>query len=144
MDHWREVLRFVQFHPEITVIGAFTLIQIAPIKINPWSWIAGLIHKFLFGKIDQKLDAITAKVDKLEAQAEEEKAVQARTHILRFADELYANQTHSQEYFLQILDSMKFYTDYCAAHKDFQNGRTLNACDKIRETYDRLWHEHKF
>jgi hypothetical protein len=131
-------------HPDITIIGAFTLIQISPIKINPWSWVAGLVHKFLFGKIDEKLDKISANVDRLEKQVEEDKARQARTHILRFADELYEKKHHTQEYFLQILDDAKFYEEYVASHKDFANGRTENACKIIRETYDSLWKEHKF
>jgi len=141
---WEEVIRFLLHNPGFTIIGAFTLIQIVPIKINPWSWVAGLIHKFLFGKIDEKLDAITAKVDNLEKQVEEDKARQARTHILRFADELYEKKQHTQEYFLQILDEAKFYEEYVAQHKGFINGRTENACKIIRETYDALWKEHKF
>lgn len=141
---WELIFHFCKMHPDITIIGAFTLIQISPIKINPWSWVAGLIHKFLFGKIDEKLDKISANVDRLEKQVEEDKARQARTHILRFADELYEKKHHTQEYFLQILDDAKFYEEYVASHKDFANGRTENACKIIRETYDSLWKGHKF
>lgn len=144
MDHWREVLRFVQYHPEITVIGAFTLIQISPIKINPWSWIAGLIHRFLFGKIDQKLDDITAKVDRLEAQAEEEKALQSRTHILRFSDECYNGQHHSKEYFDNVLEDIDRYEKYCETHPKFKNNKTVISTQMIRETYARMLEEHAF
>lgn len=141
---WEEIIRFLLHNPGFTIIGAFTLIQIVPIKINPWSWVAGLIHTFLFGKIDEKLDAITAKVDNLEKKVEEDKARQARTHILRFADELYEKKQHTQEYFLQILDEAKFYEKYVDSHKGFANGRTENACKMIRDTYDQCWKEHKF
>lgn len=138
-----EIWKFLLHNPGFTLIGAFTLIQIAPIKINPWSWIASLIHKFLFGKIDEKLDAISAKVDKLEQQVEEDKARQARTHILRFADELYEHRHHTREYFQQVQDDIKFYEEYVDTHKKFANGRTENACKLIGDTYDALWKEHK-
>lgn len=141
---WKEVFAFVRFHPEITVIGAFTLIQITPVKLNPWTWIANLIHKFLFANIDKKLDALSGKVDNLEKQMDEEKARQARTHLLRFADELYEKKQHTQEYFLQILDEAKYYEEYVNEHKGFANGRTENACRIIRETYDACWKERKF
>lgn len=141
---WTEIFRFIQFHPEITVIGAFTLIQIAPIKINPWSWLAGLIHKFLFGKIDEKLDAISKKVDALEEQAKEDKALQSRTHILRFADELYNGKKHSKEYFDDMLRDCDEYEKYCDGHPNFKNNKTVMSTQMIKDTYHKLLDEHKF
>ena len=135
---------FIRLHPEITVIGAFTLIQISPIKINPWSWLAGLIHKFLFGKIDQKLDLISDKVDKLEEQAKEDKALQARTRILRFSDELYNDEKHSKEYFDNVLEDIDQYEEYCDAHPRFRNNKTVMSTKLIRDTYAKLLADHSF
>lgn len=153
-----DILSFMYLHPEITVVGAVTLIQIAPIKIDPWTRIARWIRKAITGDLEKKIDKVTEKVDGLEDQitrvtkkvdgledqAAENQAVQARTHILRFADELYDKREHSQEYFLQMLDDIKTYHKYCADHPDFPNGRTTLACEKIKEVYNRLWSEHKF
>ena len=144
MEHFWEVLRFVRFHPEVTIIGAFTLIQVAPIKINPWSWIAGLIHKFLFGTIDKKLDAISAKVDKLEEQSKEDKALLARTHILRFAEEVYQNDRHSKEYFDDILSDIDAYERYCEEHPGFRNNKTAMSAERIRGIYAHLMETHGF
>ena len=134
---------FIKLHPEITLIGAVTLIQIAPIKIDPWTTCAKWLHKMFLGSIEEKIDKLSGKVDRLEAQAEEEKAIQARTHILRFADELYEGKHHSQEYFQQLLDDIKVYEKYCEEHPKFTNGRTIQACAQIKGTYDKLWSEHK-
>lgn len=138
------IWNFIKLHPEITVIGTFTLIQIAPIKINPWSWLVGLIHRFLFGKIDEKLDSIARKVDSLEAQQAEDKAMQARTEILRFADELYNGEQHSKEYFDDILSDIDRYEKYCEGHPGFLNSKTVISTQRIKETYDRLLAEHRF
>lgn len=141
---WEAIWKFLIGNPGVTIIGAFTLVQIAPIKINPWTWLAGLIHKFLFGKIDEKLDSIGQKVDRLEAQAEEEKALQARTHILRFSDECYNGQHHSKEYFDNVLEDIDRYEKYCEAHPKFKNNKTILSTQMIRETYARLLEEHAF
>ena len=66
---------------------------------------------------------------------EEHKATLARTHILRFADELRNGQIHSDEYFRQQILDIDIYDAYCAAHPEFANGLTKMASDFIREEY---------
>ena len=139
-----DILSFMYLHPEITVIGAVTLIQIAPIKIDPWTKIAKWLRKAIVGDVEAKMDRLSEKVDRLEERVEEDQAKQARTHILRFASELYENRTHSQEYFQEILDEIKAYTKYCDDHPRFLNGRTEQACKQIKEVHDHLWGEHRF
>ena len=141
---WEVIFNFIRFHPEVTVLGAVTLIQIAPIKVNPWSWCGKALRKVIIGDIDRKLDVITAKVDKLERTVDEGDAILARTHILRFNDELYNGIKHSKEYFDQQLEDIDRYDHYCEQHPEFKNSRTVMASDNIRETYNRLLKEHKF
>lgn len=142
---WEMVLKWLISNPMFTVVGAFTLVQFVPIKINPWSWVAKAVHGLLFGSVEKKLDTISDKVDKLEQQAEEDKAIQARTHILRFADELYNGEKHSKEYFDDILTTdIDNYESYCERHPRFKNSKTVMSTQLIRETYTRLMEEHKF
>lgn len=144
MDAVNIIAEFLHSHLGLTLIGAFTLIQVAPIKINPWSWLAKLVHGFLFAEIDKKLDAISSKVDKLEEQANEDKALQARTRILRFADELYNGVKHSKEYFDDVLSSVDRYEKYCNENPSFQNNKTVMSTKLIKDTYNKLLEEHKF
>lgn len=134
---------FISQNPGFTVLGTITLIQIAPIKINPWTWLAKLAHKLILGGVDEKLSSIEKKIDRVENTIEEREAVLARTHVLRFNDELHNQIHHSSEYFLQTLDDIEKYEQYCADHPKFANGRTVVACEQIRETYKRLYEEHK-
>lgn len=99
-------------------------------------------HDKTKGIIDQ-LNELSEKVDKVEASLDERDAVLARTHILRFRDELYNNIDHSQEYFEQTLDDIETYNQFCADHPKFANGRTKAASDYIRSEYDRLFKAHK-
>lgn len=141
---WELIWSFIKLHPEITVVGAVTLVQIAPIKINPWSWVGRTLRRVIIGDIDEKLREISKKVDKIEDTINERDAILARTHILRFNDELYNNVKHSRDYFLQTLEDIDNYEKYCEAHPDFKNSRTTMAEQNIKEVYQRLFAEHKF
>lgn len=109
--------------------------------------------QFLINRHDSKHDKseaivkaiseISEKVGKLEASIEKRDALQSRTHILRFRDELDNDIRHSGEYFLQVLDDIETYDKYCNAHPDFANGRTKASAKIIRDEYERLSKEHK-
>ncbi len=116
--------------------GLLGFIQWAVDKLELWH-----------GKSDKVAEAIKGlsdKVEKLNEAMDERDAVLARTHILRFNDELLNDVTHSHEYFLQTLDDCKTYDDFCNAHPNFSNGRTVQAEENIRRTYERLFDNHKF
>ena len=87
-------------------------------------------------EISDKLDALVERVD-------ENQAVLARTHILRFSDEIRNGVEHSQEYFRQQLDDCDTYNKYCEKHPDFKNSYTAIADKHIKDTYERLTKEGK-
>ena len=138
------ILQLMRDNLGLTILGAVTLIQIVPIKINPWSWFASLLHRFLFGTIDKKLDNISKKVDDLEAKTDEHNAVLARTHILRFSDEIQSGIHHSQEYFRQQMLDIDTYDQYCKEHPGFQNSYAVLASQYIKNTYQKLLDKGEF
>lgn len=83
-------------------------------------------------------------VDALRESIDKRDAVQARTHILRFDDELRNKIKHSQEYFRQILDDADTYDEFCAGHPGFRNGYATAAEKHIREVYDQCLAENSF
>lgn len=99
------------------------LIQIAPIKINPWSALARYIGHALCGEI---LETI-----------EEGKAETARYRIFRFDDEISHGVKHSEEHFNQMLEDIKTYEQYCSDHPNFKNGKAPFAISNIRKTYQK-------
>lgn len=109
--------------------------------------------QFLISRHDRKHDkqeeilneikGLSGRVSQLEESLDEREAVQARTQILRFKDELYCGMEHSEEYFEQILDSIEIYNQFCSEHPKFANGRTKTAASYIRSEYDRLFKAHK-
>lgn len=47
------------------VLILLTVVQVTPIKINPWSWIANLIGEAINRKMMEKMEALEEKVDNL-------------------------------------------------------------------------------
>ena len=87
-------------------------------------------------EIEVKLDTLDEKIDK---NAE----ILARTHILRFHDEIQNGMHHSQEYFKQQLDDCDTCERYCKEHPNFKNSYTETASKVIKDTYEHLLKEGK-
>ena len=58
-----------------------TLIQITPIKINPWSWIARLIGRAINGEVLTKVDNLGKELADHKEKSEERHATLCRNHI---------------------------------------------------------------
>lgn len=103
----------------------------------------------------KKLDENNAELTKMQKENQKnleevweflrkDHAIYSRNRILRFNNELIANIDHSHDEFLNILDDIRDYDEYCNSHPDFPNGRTIQASENIHKTYDRLFEKGKF
>lgn len=133
------------------LLVAMTLIQIAPVKVNPWSALARAIGKainkdVLDGlaevKSDQKetrriLDGHIEMDDIRNADAH-------RTRILQFNNELLRDIPHTREDFIEILAEIDFYEKFCDTHKDYKNNRCTHAISNISRVYDDRLVKHDF
>lgn len=120
------------------IIFIMSIIQIAPIKFDPWTLLGRFIGKFL------GITELREEIQKIKADMDQNKAVECRVRILRFGDELrQGNIKHSKESFDQVLDDIANYDKYCAENKDFANGRTVATTKIINEVYHDLVLEHK-
>lgn len=95
-------------------------------------------------KTNEKIDNIEVKFDKrideTNDKIDQNQAILARTHILRFADEQRSGAVHhSKEYFEQQIQDIDTYKTYCDLHPDFRNGLTVMASNYIQEEYKRLY-----
>ena len=135
-----------------------TLVELAPIKINPWSRLAEKIgtafNKPALDKItsveqqlrktNEKLAETNAKLDGHMANDELQKAEDARAAALRFNNELLRNIPHTREEFFEVLQKIDIYEDYCDRHKDYENNRAVHAIANINRVYDERLAKHDF
>lgn len=116
-----------------------TLVQIAPVKINPWSAIAKAIGKAINADVLRELDTVTQKLDTHIRVDDERNADSYRTRILQFNNELLREIQHTREDFIEILAVIDDYESYCRDHKEYKNNRAVCAIENIKRVYmDRL------
>lgn len=121
-----------------------TLVQISPIKLNPWSWIGRCIGRAINGEVLEKVDALSKDVKNNKADDDEQWASLSRTHILRFGDEILHGVAHSKEHFDQVMRDISKYESYCDTHPNYLNGVAHATIQQIRKTYQKCLEENTF
>lgn len=121
-----------------------TLIQITPIKLNPWSWLGRVIGRAINGEVLDKVNKLAKDVQSIKEEDAEEWASLSRTHILRFGDELLHGVQHSKEHFDQILLDISKYETYCETHPAYKNNIANATIKQIKNTYQKCLDENHF
>ena len=121
-----------------------TLVQIAPIKVNPWSAIAKAIGRAVNADVLRELDTVTQKLDTHIRVDDERNADSYRTRILQFNNELLREIMHTREDFIEILAVIDDYESYCRDHEDYKNNRAVCAIENIKRVYMERLQKHDF
>ncbi len=135
------------------LVVLLTLIQITPLKINPWSAIGRGIGRALNGDVLKELEEV--KAQQRQTQEDLEKHVRVddernadlhRARILQVNRELLkeSEPSHTEEDFNEILYNISCYERYCESHPDYQNNRAVHAIKNIERVYDHLMENHGF
>lgn len=119
------------------LLVTMTVVQIAPVKVNPWSWLARTIGRAVNAEVIKKLDAHITMDDRRCADGH-------RTRILHFNNELLRDIDHTKEEFTEVLAEIDAYEDYCRGHPEYPNNRAVLAIENIREVYKERLKRHDF
>lgn len=112
------------------------LIQISPIKLNPWSAIAKALGRAINGEMIGELKTVAARVDQNEID-------RLRWEILEFSNSCQQGRRHTKEEFDHIIDMHQKY-ERILKRTDGQNGQVSLAYTYIIELYHRCQQEHDF
>lgn len=139
----KEVLDLMNSYSGLTTIAVVvlaSLLEVSKIKINPWSWIGGLLNKNVMCKVDK----IEKNLADVERKVGESTAVSSRYRIIRFDDELLHEVKHTKEHFDQILYDIDVYETYCNEHPDFKNNLAVMAIKHIKNVYQKCSRDNLF
>ena len=117
------------------VLAAMTVIQITPVKLDPWSWLAKAIGKAINADVLAKLGEVEKRLDKHITVDDQRAADGNRTRILHFNNELVRNLKHTKEEFVEMLAEIDAYEEYCRSHPEYPNNRAVIAIDNVRDVY---------
>jgi len=126
------------WHVASIVIALLSLVEVSPIKIDPWSAIGRFIGKLINADVIKRLDNMDKRMtedrDRMDAhirQDDERNADLHRYRILRFNTEIMRKQPHTEEEFNEILYNISCYEQYCYDHPEYKNNRAVMAIRNI-------------
>lgn len=142
----------------VVALGLLTLIEITPIKFNPWSGIAKWLGRAFNKEIIEKMDNLQSEINLLKDSVadvkldmtsfredeDERNATACRTRILRFGDEILHGVPHSKEHYCQIFLDIKEYEDYCTDHPKYKNNIAIATIAQIERKYQEHLEEDSF
>ena len=135
----------------IGLVVLLTLIQIAPIKLNPLSYIARKLGDALnasqiekLESFKKQLEALDRKVEGLKNHVDENEIKTMRTKILRFADEIFVGKIHTHDAYKEALHAINEYETYCNTHPNFVNNMAEFSIAEIKKAYELHRANHDF
>ena len=117
------------------LIILMTLIQITPIKFNPWSWLGRHIGRMLNGEVLDEVKDLKQDLADHKDKSEERHATLCRAHILKFGDEVRHGIPHSKEGYDNILLDIDSYEEYCEKHPGYKNNVAVATMKHIKKMY---------
>ena len=120
------------------ILGIPTLIQISPIKLDPWKFLLKVIKKMLYGDVLAQISDVNKKLDGHIKKNELDTVKASRLRILRFNDELIRGLTHTKEHFDEILEDVNVYDKYCKEHEEYENAKAELSIQNIKRVYQHL------
>ena len=142
MEEW-----ILQHLPETVLLvglASTTLIQVAPIEINPWSALARWIGRAINKEILDNVSSMQETLDKHITKDDERYAKQCRLRILRFNDEVLQGKLHTKEHFDETMDDITEYERYCAEHPTYKNNKAVRAIRNVNRVYDECLEKNSF
>ena len=126
----------------LVVFSLLCLVQISPIKINPWDTILGWIGSKINAGVKKDLDEVSRQTSIQKEEFREFWVDYQREAILRFSRECSQEIPHSREEWNHILDIIKRYETFCSKH-DIANGVIEENSSYLRDLHKQLLQEHR-
>lgn len=130
----KEIFDNLSINHSFWAILVLTLVQIAPIKINPWTALLKWIDKIINEEIYKKIDSIKDEVGGLKRDFENTKSKDMRWNILDFANSCRNGRLHDKEEWEHVIDQLREYEEYIE-EKNLTNGVIEEDAKYLRELY---------
>lgn len=117
------------------LIVLMTLVQIAPVKVNPWSAIARAIGRAVNTEVLKELETVKKKLEEHVIMDDQRVADGHRTRILHFNNELLRDIKHTKEEYIEVFAEIDAYERYCSENPNYPNNRAVLAIENIRDNY---------
>ena len=137
----RELIALLEFKDGVSAILSILfvfsiVVQVAPIRINPWDKLLKWAGDRINHNVNQKIDTLDKKLDEHIATDTARRVDDTRNTILVFANECSRGIVHSKEQFRFIVAKCDSYEQY-VEDNHLKNGVITEATKLIKDTYQR-------
>ena len=133
MDIIQQIINFLSSFG-LVIFGATALIQIAPIKINPWGFIMNNIRKFLIGDLEKEIKEQREDIRMMKKDFEQEKADNKRWNILDYANSCRNGRKHTKDEWHHVISQLKEYEAFIE-ERGLENGVIEEEAKYLRKIY---------
>ena len=119
----------------VLIIILFSMVQISPVKLNPWDNIFGWFGKKINGAMEKRIGELENRISDMWVN-------EHRQHILTFARECREDISHSSDEWTNVLNVAEEYEEYVEKNS-ITNGIITQDTEYIRGLYQELSRERK-
>ena len=119
----------------VLIVLLFSLIQISPLRLNPWDNILGWVGQKVNGDMQAQLKELKKHVQDMWVASH-------RQTVLMFAREARAGVEHSSDEWTNVLNMIAEYEAFCQGNT-ITNGIVKADSEYIRNLYQELSREHR-
>lgn len=112
-----------------------TVVQISPIKINPWDFLLGWIGERFNSGINKKVEQLEKKIDQHIESSKNKDLKQQRQYIISFVDEGVNGKRHTKESFQNAIRACDAYEKFIRQN-NIKNGVIVSSISAIRLKYE--------
>ena len=114
---------FPPFIKDVAIVAALlSLVEISPIKLNPWKWIKAFI-------------ALPSRLEKLEHEFNDDRAFRWRQMIINRSERIQDGNLLRKEVWKDTIETIGNYEKYCSKHPEFRNELATVTIEYMREQY---------
>ena len=88
-------------------------------------------------KIIEMIKKLDEKIDTLGGDLSKHSAIACRVRILKFMDEILEGWEHSHDSYVQVMQDITNYLNYCREHPEFKNHQTEASIEYIKNDYQK-------
>ena len=118
----------------LCIVIAMTLVQISPLKLDPWDQIFSWIGRHLNKEVLEKISVLEDRLDKHISESQEIELKNRRTNILDFSSSVIRGVNYHKEKFDFMIAECDNYEKYCKDN-EIQNGVAEASIAEIRRIY---------
>ena len=95
-------------------------------------------------KIIEMIKKLDEKIDTLGGDLSEHSAIACRVRMLKFMDEILEGWEHSHDSYVQVMQDITNYLNYCREHPEFKNHQTEASIKYIKNDYQERLEKNNF